>query len=328
MGVTHIRAHLQTPGMRVAAICDPTGRGLDGNFSDVPGNVGSDEPVKLDMNEVKAYLAVEDLFANDTIDLFDICAPTTTHEDLAVAALETGKHVLCEKPLARTVEQARCIAKAAGSSKGHFMTAMCLRFWPEWAWLKRAVEGGRYGRVLAAHFRRVAEPPAWGQGIYLDGQRSGGALLDLHVHDVDFVHHLFGMPKSVYATGFSKVSGAIDHVLAQYEVEGGASVSATGSWAMTPGFGFNMAYRVVFENATADYDIARAKESLRLFEADGSNHTIAFSAGDGYAGEMQHLAESIEKGEAPSVTADDGVAAVEICAAEEESINTGKVVPL
>src|ERR1051325_8728872 len=102
------------------------------------------------------------------------------------------------------------------------MPAMCLRFWPEWAWVKRAIDDGRFGKVLAARFRRVAEPPGWGQHNFLEGSKSGGALLDLHIHDVDFVLQCFGRPCAVFATGYTKLSGAVDHVVAQYQFPAGA----------------------------------------------------------------------------------------------------------
>lgn len=206
---------------------------------------------------------------------------------------------------------------------------MCLRFWPGWTWLKQAVEAGTFGAVKAARFRRVGEAPAWGRDVYLDGTASGGALLDLHIHDVDFVQHLFGRPTAVYAQGVGFHSGAIDHVVAQYTVANGAAVSAEGSWAMATGHGFNMAYTVVFERATADYDLARGADALKVFEAGRGGRVVPPEPGDGYLGELDYMAECIERGRAPRrVTAEDGVSAVEICEAEEESIRTGRPVAL
>jgi len=328
MAVMHIRAYRQVKGANIAAICNPSGNRLNGDFSDVFGNLDSGDPVKLDMSQIKAYQDFNELLADESIDVIDICSPTLTHVELTKTALAAGKHVLCEKPLARTLDDAREIADAAANAKGLFMTAMCLRFWPQWAWLKEAVDGGRYGKVLGAHFQRIAEPPAWGQGAYFDGAVSGGGLFDLHVHDTDFVQHVFGKPKSVYSTGFSKVSGAIDHVLTQYEVGCGAKVSAEGSWAMTPGWGFNMSYRCIFERATADYDIAREDEPLRLFVEGGEKQVIECDGLDGYVGEIAHLVDCVRFGQTPSVTAVDGLSAVEICTAEEKSAKTGKIVPV
>ena len=144
----------------------------------------------------------------------------------AILAARAKKDVYCEKPLARTSAQCREILAAADQSSGYFMPAMCMRFWPGWSWLKSAIDEQTYGKVKAARFRRVGEPPAWGREGYFNGAASGGALLDLHIHDTDFVQYLFGRPKAVYSQGFSFYSGAIDHVVTQYTVACGASVSA------------------------------------------------------------------------------------------------------
>ncbi|HVY69512.1 MAG TPA: Gfo/Idh/MocA family oxidoreductase [Verrucomicrobiae bacterium] len=329
MAATHIKAYRQVPGARIAAICNPSGRNLDGDFSAISGNVGSKEPIRLDMNEVRAYTDYAAFLNDPSIDLVDICSPTLAHTGHAIAALKAGKHVVCEKPLARTSAEARRIVEAAAHAKGFFMPAMCMRFCPSWAWLKEAVDQHTYGRVLAARFRRVAEPPGWGQQHFHDGAKSGGALLDLHIHDVDFVQFLFGRPHSVYATGYTKFSGAIDHVVAQYEVASDAKVMTEGAWAMTPGFGFNMAYTVNFEKATADFDLARGAEALKLFVAGQPARVVEAAPGDGYIGELRHVVEAVQNGRSPTVvTAQDGLGAVEICEAEELSISTGQMVTL
>ncbi len=328
MGATHIRAYLKIPGARVAAICDAARLPLDGDFSSISGNIGGQEPLKLDMTGVKATKQLDDLFADPGIDLIDLCVPTLAHPKLAIAALKAGKHVVCEKPLARTAALARDIAAAAETAQGFFMPAMCIRFWPEYAWLKETIASGRHGRVLAARFRRVSEPPGWSTE-FMDGAKSGGALLDLHIHDVDFIQYCFGRPQAVFASGCQVVSSAIDHVTAQFRVAGGAVVSAEGGWAMNAGFGFHMGWTVQFERATADYDCNRGAEALRLFEAGQPAQTVACPAGDGYLGELTHMVESIAAGRAPSVvTARDAASAVEIVEAEEESIRTGGIVTL
>src|SRR2546422_3587924 len=140
MAATHIKAYRQVQGARVAALCNPSGRHLDGDFSKVSGNVGSNEPLKLDMQGIRATKLFADLLADPDIHLIDICAPTRAHHELSLAALRAGKHVLCEKPLSRSAKLAREIADAAAKASGFFMPAMCLRFCPEWAWLQKAVQ--------------------------------------------------------------------------------------------------------------------------------------------------------------------------------------------
>ncbi|MEC7905359.1 MAG: Gfo/Idh/MocA family oxidoreductase, partial [Verrucomicrobiota bacterium] len=221
MSVAHIKAYRQLKDVEIVAVCNPSGRRLDGDLSDVFGNVGDQEPVKLDMNQVQGYRDVEAFLNHPELQLVDICSPTATHSSLVLQALEAGKHVLCEKPITRTSDEAKSLVEAIGKHSTYFMPAMCLRFWPEWLFLKKAIDEGTYGKALGVRFRRVAEPPGWSQDSYLDGEKSGGALLDLHIHDTDFVQYCFGLPKSVFSTGFSKVSGAIDHVVTQYQTASG-----------------------------------------------------------------------------------------------------------
>ena len=329
MGLTHLKAYRNIPNARVVALCDAVRLPVDGMLAAAGGNIGEDDSLHFDMSEVKATHDLAELIADPSIDLIDICVPTLAHPKLAIAALQAGKHVLCEKPLARTAVAAREIAAAAASAKGFFMPGMCIRFWPEYAWLKQAIAEQRYGRVLAARFRRVSEPPAWGREHFFDGAKSGGAILDLHIHDADFVQYCFGRPTAVFAQGFSHYSGAIDHVVAQYQVTGGAAVSAEGGWVMGEGHGFEMAFTIIFENATVDFNCNRGADGLRLFEKGQVARSIAVPPGDGYLAELSYMIECIETHQAPTiVTASDAASAVEICEAEAESIRSGKLVSL
>jgi predicted dehydrogenase len=324
MGVTHLKAMQKLPQARVVAVCDAVRRPENGQIS-AGGNVGDGTPVTLDMTVVRVYQDYRELLKDPQVEAVDICLPTPLHPEVALAALAAGKHVLCEKPMARTSALARQMVEAAQTSRGVLMPAMCMRFWPGWTWLKGVVESGQYGRVLAARFRRVAEPPAWSKSQFMDGKKSGGALLDLHIHDVDFVQYCFGRPQAVYAMGYTCLSGAIDHVVAQYQVASGAMVHAEGGWAMAPGFGFSMSYTVNFERATADFDVARGAEALKVYVEGQPPVVIKSEAPDGYVGEIAHFLDSILAGHPPTVvTAADGLSAIEICEAEEASIASGQ----
>ena len=326
MGVMHIRAYQQVRNARLVAVCDPVRQPVDGVLTDPGGNVGDAAPVQLNMKQVKAYRNLDEMLADPNVDLVDVCVPTHLHPTVATAALRSGKHVLCEKPLTRTSAQAREMVAAADQAKGYFMPAMCMRFWPGWSWLKLAIEEKTYGQVLAARFRRISEPPGWGRENYFKGAQSGGALLDLHIHDTDFIQYCFGVPRSVFSSGLSKFSGAIDHVVTQYQFESGVPVVGEGSWLVTPGGGFNMSFTVHFENAMADFDFARKDEALKLYVRGKAPRVIACKGPDGYVRELQHMVDSIRSGQRPTVvTARDGQSAVAICEAEERSVQSGKV---
>jgi predicted dehydrogenase len=328
MGMVHIKSYRKIPGARLLALADAFKKPVDGILPGVGGNITDGDALQLDP-DTRFYTNWEELIADPEIDLVDICVPTSDHVKISLAALQAGKHVVCEKPMARTSADCRQIVEAAANSTGFFMPAMCMRFWPGWDWLKQAIASQSHGKVLAARFRRVSGPPGWSRGTYFKGGESGGALLDLHIHDSDFIQFCFGRPQAVFSSGCTRFSGAIDHIATTYQVDCGAVVTAEGSWIMSGAYPFSMAYTVNFENATADFDISRGAEALRIYQDGSEVETIALGDGDGYTGELAHMIESIRNGTPPAtVTAADGLSAVEICEAEERSVRDGRLVTL
>jgi predicted dehydrogenase len=327
MGVTHLRAYLANPQARVVAVCDAVRVPVNGVLAGVSGNIKKSDDIDLGP-DVRVYRTTEELLADADVELVDLCTPTPLHAPQVIAALNAGKHVICEKPLARTSAEAREILQVAANSPGILMPAFCMRFWPGWSWLKQVVEEQTYGKVLAARFRRDSAMPAWSQqGTYSGGQDLGGALFDLHIHDSDFVNHLFGKPAGVFSSGVLAASGAINHVITQYDYPGGPSVCAEGTWLMAKGF--NMAYTLFCEQATIDFDLARGAEALTVCETGKEPRVADAGEGDGYSKEIDYVIECIAGGRKPSiVTAIDGLTALEICEAEEKSIRSGQHVNL
>jgi predicted dehydrogenase len=328
MGVTHLRAYLENPQARVAAVCDAVRLPENGVLRGVAGNIKKSDDIHLGP-EVKVYRRVEDLLTDAAVELVDLCTPTPLHPEQVIASLKAGKHVLCEKPLARTSAAAREILAVAEKAPGLLMPAMCMRFWPGWAEAKQMVEQQTYGKVLAARFRRVSEMPAWSQqGTYAGaGADLGGALFDLHIHDTDFVNFLFGQPTSVFSTGVTGGNGAINHVVTQYHYPGGPAVYAEGSWLLAKGF--NMGYTLHCERATVDFDLARGAEALVVSEKGQEPRVVACGGPDGYGAEIRYMVNCVAQRRAPAVvTGRDAVTALEICEAEEKSIRSGSVVAL
>jgi len=328
MGVTHLRAYLENPAARVVAVCDAVRVPVNGVLQGVSGNIKKSDDIHLGM-EVKVYRQINELLADPQVHVVDLCTPTALHPDQTIAALTAGKHVLCEKPLARTSDLARKILAVADASAGYLMPAMCMRFWPGWSWLKQVVTEETYGKVLAASFRRVSQMPAWSQqGTYAAGGSDlGGALFDLHIHDTDFVNYLFGRPASVFSNGVVGQGGSINHVVTQYHYPGGPAVYAEGSWLMAQGF--NMAFTLQCERATLDFDLARGDDAMMVTEAGQKPQAKNCAGADGYGAEIRYFVDCVANRRAPQiVTARDGLTALEICEAEEQSVRTGAIVKL
>ena len=320
MGKVHVRA-VQAAAerglpCRLVAVADSDPERRAGRV-DVEGNLdaGSGTEPLFDTDEVRGHATPEELLADGAVDLVSICTRTDTHVDLAIAALEAGKHVLVEKPVALNSADVQRLADAAQASDRIAMPAMCVRFWPGWAWLAERVREGDLGKARSAVFRRLGSRPSWSTEFYGNSALSGGALFDLHVHDADFVRYCFGNPTEVRA------AGGRDHVTALYRFDGGPDhVVAEGGWDHAPGFGFHMQYVVVFDDATADYDLGR-DEPLMLHRG-AESEAVELPGLDGYETEISHFIDLVSGAVAePIVTMDDALAVTRLL--ETELASTG-----
>ena len=326
MGLTHLDVYADSKLARVVAVADADKGRHDGSVK-ARGNVDGQAKGKFDVTTVKGYADAIALINDPAVQMVDVCLPTPLHKKFGIAVLEAGKHLLMEKPLARTSADAFALADAADAayakSKTLAMPAMCMRFWPGWNWLKKAVAENTYGKVLSAKFTRLASHP--GGPFYLSNDASGAAALDLHIHDTDFVQHLFGMPKSVSSRGYSKLTAGVDHLNTVYEFADTPLVTAEGGWCMADGFPFQMRYQVNFEKATAVFDIA-ASENLTLSQG-GKSVAVAIETAGGYEQEIEYFLTCINTKTRPTiVTLRDAANAVKIVEAEVESVRTGVAV--
>lgn len=325
MGRTHVAAWAAAAAAglpnRLVAVCDPDPARRAGRVP-AGGNLGAAASGRLfDPRQVAGCERPEELLARDDVDIVSICTWTDTHVDLALAALAAGKHVLVEKPVALRERAAARLAAAARAARTLCLPAMCMRFWPGWSWLREAVADGRYGAVRSAAFRRLGSHPGWASSFYGDPARSGGALFDLHVHDADLVTWLFGPPRTV------STCGTHDHVTTQYRFsQGPTHVTAEAGWDHDAGMPFRMAYTLVFEHATADFDAGR-DPPLRLFR-DGHEQPVEVTAGTGYDFEVRHLLMAIAHGTPLQATCDEAQLVTRLLVAEEASLQSGAPVDL
>jgi predicted dehydrogenase len=317
MGQTHWH-HYRKLGdhAKVVAVADADSRRAHGDTSGTWGNLGEGAQ-QVDFSDIASTTNWQDVVAMPNVDAVDVCVPTPQHPEIVMAALAAGKHVLCEKPLTRTLVEAQAIADAAKNAKSYLMPAMCMRFWPQWAWLKEAISSGRYGHVRGATFLRQGATPV---GWYRNGEISGGALLDLHIHDTDFICGLFGQPKAVTSRGYRAQTGAYDHVSTQYHYDDIPLVVADGGWSFAEPFSFRMRYTVTFDsNVTADFDLART-DPLVVYDGKVAQ-PIACEAIDGWFGEIRYFTACIADRKRPTeVTVDDAVRAIRVIEAESRSI--------
>jgi predicted dehydrogenase len=321
MGATHLNAYAERKDAAVVAVADM-------KFADAGAQVGraGNIPGQSGVAAIPAgaprYATTAALLADPAVEAVDICLPTLAHKEAALAAIRAGKHVLVEKPLARTAADAREIVAAARDAGVVLMPAHCMRFWPGWDWLKESVASGRFGAVRSAGFLRVgAKPPV---PLYNDAAACGGAHLDLHIHDTDFVLHLFGMPDAVTSFGRAGESGAIEHTLTHYHYDGGALVTAEGAWTRdAERRPFVMRYRAAFERASAVFEFG-TPPALTLYQAGAEPRAVELSSELGYEREIAEFVRCASVGKnSETAPPDDGFRALEIIEAELRSIESG-----
>jgi len=155
-----------------------------------------------------ATASLDEVVARRDVEAVDICLPTPMHEEFAVKALQSGKHVLCEKPLTLSLDSADRIFEAAAGSGKVFMVAQVVRFWPQYRAARDLVNAGAVGRLLSARLSRTSAPPSWAKW-FEDPHKSGGALFDLGIHDLDYAVWLLGRPGRVHAVGLRSPAGGV-----------------------------------------------------------------------------------------------------------------------
>jgi len=291
MGRTHVAAY-QAASIAsggdlpcvLHAVCDPNPSRLTGEAA-ASGNLATGAAERLfDPSKVRGYADFDSLLASD-VDLISICTYTDSHVDYATRALRAGKHVLVEKPVALNSQQVWELCEVARESKFFCVPAMCIRYWPGWDWLKQQIALGPaspLGKVRSASFQRLGSGPTWGGGFYTDYTRSGGAVVDLHIHDTDFIAWCFGTPDAVSSTG------DLTHISTHYHFDDGpAHVTAEGAWDLAPIAGFRMRFLVNFEHATAEFDLAKSPVAM-VHTSEGSS-PMPVAAGTGYEAQVRAL---------------------------------------
>jgi len=324
MGQTHLDVYSQMEDVELVAVADQDESRLFG-ATQAQGNIQGQAQGQVDLSHVQRFSDGYELIESADVDLVDVCVGTNLHLSMAKAVLLKGRHLMVEKPAARTYAQGLELVALAQASQSFVMLGMCLRYWPAWVHLKKVIDSKKYGNLRSLHCERLTSFPEG--DFYHSSEQCGGALLDLHIHDVDFIRHCLGRPKDVFSRGNIGLSGGIDHVHSQYMFAGELKdtvVTAQGGWSMAQGYPFNMSYTANFEQATLAYELGSG-ETLNLYE-HGETHAIPFAQGMGYEHEIKHMVKAILSGESTDIgaiiSAVDGLAMVE---AEALSIKSGQV---
>lgn len=259
-------------------------------------------------------------------DIVDICTPTHTHAPFALQAIGEHRHVICEKPLARTAVDARALIAAAEAEGVHLYPAHVVRYCSEYAVARDAMAAGRIGDPEVLRFTRGGPTPT--SDWFFDVELSGGIIFDLLVHDVDQARWIAGDVDAV--TAWVRAGSEDPRILLAHLVlthRSGARSVIQGSWGPA-GVEFVTSFDLVGSRGRVQYDSSREHGVTANLGAGATVEPYVAGFGDDNPFELQFrdFAAAIAGGPAPRVTARDGLAAIAIAEAALESSRTGETV--
>jgi predicted dehydrogenase len=285
---------------------------------------------------IQFYRDPDALLHGAVADVVDICLPTFLHEEFVTKAANQGMHVICEKPLALTVAEVDRMLAVVGRTGVTFMVAQVLRFFAHYTKCRELVQEGTLGDVFFASASRLAEPPQWADW-FCDPKKSGGALFDLHVHDLDYLVNLFGLPLSVFANGLQTDAGCWDQVvsLLSYPTK---KISIEASYQMPKGWPFTSTLRFMGTCGALEYRfrvdgnvdlIDRAQHSLILYPNEGRATYFDLDDPDPYLTELKYFVDMVQRGEKTHAVPPEQVRnVIAVLEATKHSLETGKAVDL
>ena len=315
----YIRFEKEGFPVKLAAICDIDPDKFKGIFIKGNLNVGNS---KYDFSRYHLYTDIDEMLDKEDIDCVDIALPTYLHAKASVKALNKGLNVFCEKPMALNRNECKEMIDAANKNGKRLMIGHCLRFWPGYEYLKECVDSKKYGNVNEAYFFRGGSTPSWSYGNWLlKGELSGGALLDQHIHDVDEINWLFGMPLSVSTFGKKVIKGSgFDIVSTNYIYDDRKIVTAQDDWTLNGDFGFEASYRVAFEKANIVFE----RGALKVNPHNEKGFTPNIEKESAYYKEMKFFYESIINNTSNEIAPpQSAMETIKIAEAEIKSANEG-----
>ncbi|UUZ86204.1 Gfo/Idh/MocA family oxidoreductase [Paenibacillus sp. P26] len=285
-----------------------------------------------DKLQTRVFGTVEEaLEQSERIDVIDVCLPTYLHKEYVKKAAEAGKHVICEKPLARTLEDAQEMIEFCREKNVRLFVGHVLRFFPEYREAKKLVDQGAIGDAAVVRTTRGGGfPRAWNHW-YADFQNSGGLVLDMIIHDFDFLRWCFGEVERVYAKSLlGRGHYDVDYALVTLRFVSGTIAHVEGTWAHDR---FMMKFELAGKKGMIDFDSTSDRPLVSTSrEVAGGSVGVAVPESplkrSSYYLELEHFLSCLEKGSNPIVTAQDAYEAMRIALAALESIKTGKPVEL
>jgi predicted dehydrogenase len=309
-GATHARSALRIDGAQVVAVAALPLEGAAALARECGARVAS----------------ADEICAADDIDLVVVATPTHLHARYAIAAATSGKHVFCEKPLARTLADAEAMVRACDEAGVALAVGHVVRYFKEYQRAKQLLDDGTLGRPAIATLVRGNFAVGSAREWYLDPAKSGGVVLDLMLHDLDTVRWWFGEPSRVYARRFTGSAG-LEYALATIRYDDRPIVHVEASWAEHAGFRTGFELRgdrgMLVHDSRAASPIALQSPAGPAGPAMMATPTLHETP---YLVQLRDLIARIARGDRPLVDGREGLRSLALGLAVIRSADTGEVV--
>ncbi|MBD2847868.1 Gfo/Idh/MocA family oxidoreductase [Paenibacillus sp. IB182496] len=332
MGHIHAAAYARMTHVRIVGVCDV-------------------DPIRAaELGErigAPSYTDYGQLLAAEAPELVSLTVPSHLHLAYIEQTAAHGAHIVCEKPLALTVADAEAALAVCAKHGVRLFVGHVVRFFPDYAGLKHAVDGGRIGTPGVAHLRRVGGYPE--RQWFAEEAKSGGVITDLMIHDIDYARWTLGPVRSVYC--LRRTAAGLDYALATLVFASGAVANLESHWGY-PG-SFRTAAEFAGDGGVVRLDSA-ASAALHMRKTPPKRTDACARTGEGpapaaadaapapaaaeiprsplrkspYARELEHFVDCLRLGGAPLVTATDALQALRVAEAAHQSARTGRAVYL
>ena len=327
MGRGHLNMieQLISDGLQVelVALCDIDPKA----FGDVEAslNLKGMERSSYDFSKYRCYLSVDEMLENEKdLDLVNVVVPTYEHSTVACKVMNAGINCLCEKPMAISLSQCQLMIDTAKKNNVRLMIGQCLRFGADYMALKEIFDNGSLGAPIGGHYYRGGSAP--GKEWYFCREKGGGGLFDQHIHDVDMVQYLYGMPKAVSTVGRIVRPGSGYDTSATNYIYDGLCVHTSNNWVQFQK-GFSRGFRADFEKGTVILDDKGLRAFNEKYEPISIEKKHALTP---HSAEIKFFADLIMNGGENTINPPEAsMDTIRIALAERESAdNKGMVVTL
>ncbi|MDQ1913574.1 Gfo/Idh/MocA family oxidoreductase [Paenibacillus sp. GD4] len=311
MGNTHQRAYRQLDDVTVAAVCD--------------ADMEKARRIADEWN-AETYGSLAAMLNSANIDAVDICLPTDLHREAVELAAAYGKHVFCEKPIALTVEDASAMIAACKKADVTLMVGHVVRFFPEYRSAREQLQSGKLGKPGVVRTIRSGAFPKWSTW-FGDYSRSGGPIIDLAIHDIDYLRWCFGPVRRVFSRTLNGERENFDHSLTLIRFESGVMAHVEASWAYPQGAPFQTSLEVAGTKGMVLYDRDKSN-SVVQFGGTASPAGVPESplAKSPYALELEHFIHCVKNKEVPLTSGEEALESLKIGLAAVQSARTNQPV--